>query len=113
MTSSPSISRSDIVKEGVIAGWPICLGYIPIGMAFGVLAQKAGLTPIEIGMMSILVFAGSAQFIAVSMLTAGASATAIIATTFVVNLRHVLMSSALAVYLRAAHRDGLPCMHMG
>ena len=39
-----------------------------------------------------------------SMLAGGASAPAIITTTFVVNLRHVLMSSALAVYLRAAHR---------
>jgi 4-azaleucine resistance transporter AzlC len=73
-------------------------------MAFGVLAQKAGLTPIQIGLMSILVFAGSSQFIAVSMLSAGASAAAIITTTFVVNLRHLLMSSALAVYLRSAHR---------
>ena len=93
-----------VFKAGLSAGWPICLGYVPIGMAFGVLAQKAGLTPLHIGLMSILVFAGSSQFIAVSMLSAGASAPAIIATTFVVNLRHVLMSSALAVYLRAAHR---------
>ena len=96
--------RSTILKEGLNAGWPICLGYLPIGMAFGVLAQKAGLTPLQIGLMSIMVFAGSAQFIAVAMLTGGASAPAIITTTFVVNLRHVLMSSALAVYLRAAHR---------
>ncbi|GAB6904720.1 AzlC family ABC transporter permease [Desulfosarcina cetonica] len=86
------------------AGWPICLGYLPIGMAFGVLAQKAGLTPVQIGLMSLLVFAGSSQFIAVSMISAGASAAAIITTTFVVNMRHVLMSSALAVYLRSAHR---------
>jgi 4-azaleucine resistance transporter AzlC len=99
-----SASGSSFLKEGLSAGWPICLGYLPIGMAFGVLSQKAGLTPLQIGLMSILVFAGSSQFIAVSMLTAGASAPAIIATTFVVNLRHVLMSSALAVYLRAAHR---------
>jgi 4-azaleucine resistance transporter AzlC len=97
-------ARSSLFKEGLNAGWPICLGYLPIGMAFGVLAQKAGLTPVQIGLMSILVFAGSSQFIAVSMLASGASAPAIITTTFVVNLRHVLMSSALAVYLRAAHR---------
>ena len=107
MTSTPSARRSTIFKEGLNAGWPICLGYLPIGMAFGVLAQKAGLTPLQIGLMSILVFAGSSQFIAVSMLTGGASATAIIATTFMVNLRHLLMSSALAVYLRAAHRGWL------
>ena len=91
-------------KDGLIAGWPICLGYLPIGIAFGVLAQKAGLTPVQIGLMSIMVFAGSSQFIAVSMISAGASATAIITTTFVVNLRHVLMSSALAVYLKSTHR---------
>jgi predicted branched-subunit amino acid permease len=64
---------SAIIRDGVAAAWPICLGYAPIGLAFGVLAQKAGLTPAEIGLMSLLVFAGSAQFIAVSMLSGGAS----------------------------------------
>jgi 4-azaleucine resistance transporter AzlC len=104
MTPSPTTSRASIYREGLSAGWPICLGYLPIGMAFGVLAQKAGLTPLQIGLMSILVFAGSSQFIAVSMIAMGASAAAIITTTFMVNLRHLLMSSALAVYLRSVHR---------
>lgn len=99
-----SNTGSRFFKEGLNAGWPICLGYVPIGMAFGVLAQKAGLSAVQIGLMSIMVFAGSAQFIAVSMMTAGASVPAVIATTFVVNLRHLLMSSALAVYLGGAHR---------
>ena len=88
------------MKDGVAAAWPICLGYAPIGMAFGVLAQKAGLTPAEIGLMSLLVFAGSSQFIAVSMLSGGAAAISIVLTTFTVNLRHLLMSSSLAVHLR-------------
>jgi len=104
MTPLSSAAGSTALKEGLTAGWPICLGYLPLGMAFGVLAQKAGFTPLQIGLMSIMVFAGSAQFIAVSMLTGGASAAAVILTTFVVNLRHVLMSSALAVFLRTARR---------
>ena len=104
MTAIRSDSDATVLKEGLQAGWPICLGYLPIGMAFGVLAQKAGLTPFQIGLMSIIVFAGSSQFIAVSMLTGGASVPAIIATTLVVNLRHTLMSSALAVFLRRVHR---------
>jgi 4-azaleucine resistance transporter AzlC len=104
MPHPSSTTGPAILRDGLDAGWPICLGYLPIGMAFGVLAQKAGLMPVQIGMMSVLVFAGSSQFIAVSMLSAGASAAAIITTPFVVNLRHVLMSSALAVYLKAAHR---------
>ena len=41
------------ILQGLSAAWPICLGYIPIGIAFGVLAQKAGLYPIEIMLMSI------------------------------------------------------------
>jgi NTP pyrophosphatase (non-canonical NTP hydrolase) len=68
MTPTSMVAKSSILKDGLNAGWPICLGYLPIGMAFGVLAQKAGLTPLQIGLMSIMVFAGSAQFIAISML---------------------------------------------
>ena len=82
--------------DGVRAGLPICLGYIPIGLAFGVIAQKAGLGPLEIAMMSILVFAGSSQFIAVSMISSGAEILSVIITTFMVNLRHFLMSSSLS-----------------
>jgi len=95
------------LKQGVRAAWPICLGYIPIGLAFGVLAQKAGMSWISIAVMSVIVFAGSAQFIAVSMLASGAAAMAIIVTTFFVNLRHVLMSSALSVWLQNEHRGKL------
>ncbi|MFC1535481.1 AzlC family ABC transporter permease [Thermodesulfobacteriota bacterium] len=90
--------------QGFMVAWPICLGYIPIGLAFGIIAQKAGLGLLEIGLMSILVFAGSSQFIAVSMISGGATTASIIITTFMVNLRHLLMSSSLAVFLRGADR---------
>lgn len=89
-----------IAFDGFSAAWPICLGYIPIGLAFGVMAQKAGLGSFEIFLMSLLVFAGSSQFIAVSMLDCGATQISIILTTFTVNLRHLLMSSALTVYFK-------------
>jgi len=100
------------ILQGLSAAWPICLGYIPIGLAFGVLAQKAGLDPIEIMLMSILVFAGSSQFIAVSMLSTGAGAVSIIITTFAVNLRHLLMSSSLAVFLGNTTQRNCPYLPM-
>ena len=100
-------------SRGVAAAWPICLGYAPIGLAFGVLAQKAGLSPLEIGLMSVIVFAGSSQFIAVSMFVAGASMVSIVATAFIVNLRHFLMSSALAVYLKNSDRTKLTFFSYG
>ncbi|PIE57385.1 MAG: branched-chain amino acid ABC transporter permease [Desulfobulbus propionicus] len=92
------------LRQGSTVGWPICLGYIPIGLALGVLAQQSGFPYWAVGMMSILVFAGSAQFICVAMVTNQASAAAIILTTLVVNLRHALMSSALAVHLSGVNR---------
>lgn len=101
------------LTEGIRAAWPICFGYLPIGMAFGVLAQKAGLYPLEIGLMSLLVFAGSAQFIAVSMLSSGAAFPTIILTTFIVNIRHLLMSSSLSVFLRGLGRGWISVFAYG
>jgi 4-azaleucine resistance transporter AzlC len=101
------------MRQAALAAWPICLGYFPIGLALGVLAQKAGLPWWAVAMMSVLVFAGSAQFICVAMIAAGASTPAIILTTFVVNLRHVLMSSALAVYLQGVNRRFLALYSYG
>jgi 4-azaleucine resistance transporter AzlC len=106
-------SRSANVGQAVSAAWPICLGYFPVGLALGVLARQAGLPWWATGMMSLLVFAGSAQFICVAMLAAGASLPGIILTTFVVNLRHGLMSSALAVHLSGASRRFLAVFAYG
>lgn len=104
------MSRHDklaILGAGATAAWPICIGYIPIGFALGVLARQSGFSPLQIGLMSICVFAGSAQFIAVAMISQGAAPTAIILTTLIVNFRHLLMSSALAVHLRGRSRKFL------
>jgi 4-azaleucine resistance transporter AzlC len=75
------------------------LGYLPVGFAYGVLAVKAGLSTANTGLMSVLVFAGSAQLIGVDMIGAGAPPLSVIATTFIVNLRHLLFSAALAPHL--------------
>jgi len=106
-------SRKKTFQDGVTAAWPICLGYIPIGLALGVLAQQTGLPWWAVAMMSVLVFAGSAQFICVAMLAVGSSLPAIIFTTLVVNLRHLLMSSALAVYLPGVNRRFLALFAYG
>ncbi len=88
------------VLYGVRCALPITMGYIPIGLAFGVLAVQQGLALPEIAMMSLIVYAGSAQFIASAMIAAGAGAFSIVATTFLVNLRHLLMSASLSPYLK-------------
>lgn len=76
------------------------MGYLPIGFAYGVLAINAGLTIFQTVLMSIIVFAGSAQLIAVSLFAQMLHPLSIIATTFIVNLRHLLMSAALAPHMK-------------
>ena len=99
VTEQINTTQNSWFREAAVASWPICFGYIPIGLAMGVLASQANIPFWAVTMMSVLVFAGSAQFICVAMLAAGASIWPIILTTFVVNLRHFLMSSAVAIYL--------------
>lgn len=87
-------------KSGIKAALPIVMGYVPIGLAFGVLAAQARLSVVEVFFMSLMVYAGSAQFIAAGMLGAGASYSAIIITTLLVNSRHLLMSAALSAHVK-------------
>lgn len=101
------------IREGLKAAWPICLGFFPIGLSLGVLAQKVGLAPWQMAMMSIIVFAGGSQFIAVAMIGSGASITSIVATTFMVNLRHLLMSSTMAVHFQGVSRRFLTLFAYG
>jgi 4-azaleucine resistance transporter AzlC len=74
---------------------------------FGGLAVQAGLRPLEVWGMSVLVFAGAAQFVAVPMMAAGAPVLAIVLTTYVVNMRHYLMAATLAPSFRGFRRPWL------
>jgi len=91
----PVEQRSASWLRGMIAAVPIVLGYLPVGFAYGVLGQGAGLSTVNIILMSLVVFAGSAQLVAVGLISASLSPLSIILTTFIVNLRHLLFSAAI------------------
>ncbi|MFJ8234614.1 AzlC family ABC transporter permease [Ureibacillus sp. NPDC094379] len=85
--------------QGVKDCLPTLLGYISIGLAFGVIGITSNLSVLEIFLLSVLVYAGSAQFIFCGLYVAGAPVSVIIITTFIVNLRHFLMSLTVAPHL--------------
>lgn len=91
-----SSSPDDRFLQGMKDCVPTLLGYISIGLAFGVVGSASGLSILEIALLTILVYAGSAQFIFCALLLTSSPASAIIVTIFVVNLRHLLMSLTLA-----------------
>ena len=79
--------------SGVKTGLPICMGVIPVGISFGIIARQGGLESWQAILMSIIVIAGASQIMAVGMLVQGASIPAIIFATFLINLRHLIMST--------------------
>jgi 4-azaleucine resistance transporter AzlC len=74
---------------------PMLLGAAPFGLIFGTLAAPSGLSAAGALAMSLCVFAGSSQFIALTLLAGGSGLAVILITTFVVNLRHALYSATL------------------
>jgi predicted branched-subunit amino acid permease len=84
-----------------MAASALMLGYLGIGFAAGVVERAAGMSYAEILLLSMVLYAGSAQFVLTSMLVLGNPAPAIVLTVFFLNLRHLLLSAALAPALRA------------
>jgi Predicted branched-chain amino acid permease (azaleucine resistance) len=69
------------------------------GLVYGLSARTAGFSPLEAGAMSLFVFAGASQFVAVGYVLGGFSWIAIVALTAFINARHFLYGAALAPYL--------------
>ena len=91
--------------KSLAPAFPVMMGYLPIGFAYGVLAVNAGLNIFQTILMSVIVYAGSSQLIAASLFAQMVQPFSIIATTFIVNLRHLLMSAALAPHMRGWHNS--------
>lgn len=111
--AAKTVSPAGEFAAGASKAVPIMLGYIVLAMAFGILAREAGLSLLETVAMSIIVFAGASQFIAAGMFAAAMNPTTIILTTFLVNLRHLLMGAALAPHLRGLKSYNYPLLGFG
>lgn len=83
---------------------PMLIGAAPFGIIYGVLAVEAGMPALTAQFMSLIVFAGSAQFVAAQLIGTAASGLVIVLTVFVVNLRHALYSASIAPHTRELPR---------
>lgn len=91
--SSKSILRE--ISRGAKAAIPIVLGFIPVGIAYAIMAKDAGFNTAETVFMSVCVFAGASEMMAIKMYKTGALIAAIVLATFMMNLRHVIMSTCV------------------
>ncbi len=79
---------------------PVVAGYLPLGVGCGVILTGAGLTIFQSVFMSLVVYAGAAQYISGGLILAGASAFSIIITVMIINMRHILYTSTLYPHVR-------------
>lgn len=84
------------VRDGVRDVAPAMIAAIPIGLLFGALAAAKGMSPLEVALMSGLVFAGGAQFAALELWATPAPIAALAFSALLINARHVLMGASLA-----------------
>ncbi len=89
-------------RAAIVEGWPLFLTSVFIGIPYGVVARQAGLSIAETSAMSLIVFAGAAQFAMVELLRSGADAFVIVLTVLLINARHLLMATALRPFVATA-----------
>lgn len=81
--------------DGLGASLPIVMGYFPIAFSFGVAATRAGFTGVEATALSLIIYAGASQFLALALLASGAPVLVAAFTLIAMNLRHLLYGPAL------------------
>lgn len=79
-----------VVKEAFLSSVPVMMGYIVLGIAFGMLLESKGYGVIYALLMSVFIYAGSMQFVAINLLTSGASLISAAIMTLLINARHMV-----------------------
>lgn len=83
------------IKQAFIKSIPVMAGYLFLGIGFGILMRNAGYGILWSASMSIFIYAGSMQYVGVSLLTGGASVLTTAITTVMVNARHLFYSISM------------------
>ncbi len=83
-------------RYGLRKGIPIALGYIPVAFTFGLMAASSGISPLMATVISLTNLTSAGQFAGTNLIIAGAPHLEIAVTTFVINIRHLLMSLSLS-----------------
>lgn len=93
-------------ENGVRRALPVCVGLAAVGFAFGLTAAGKGISAVQAAMMSLIVMAGGSQFFALSLMLPGGTLTVsplvVIMGTFLINLRHLVMSAYTMNRLKSA-----------
>jgi 4-azaleucine resistance transporter AzlC len=98
----PHNKNDNGLRAALGAALPICLGYVPLGVACGMLGVKAGLLPIQVVLLSVFLYAGGGQFMIANLVAAGIAPLTIAVSVALLNARHILYAAALSKHIAGA-----------
>ncbi len=101
------MSNRAIIKQAFLRTIPVMMGYVVLGVAFGLLLQNAGYHWVWALGISLFVFAGSMQFVLVGLLVQQASLTTVAITTLLVNSRHLFYGLSFIEKFKRMGKRGL------
>ena len=84
-----------IIRQAFLKSVPVLAGYVVLGIGFGILLRNAGYGVLWAFAMSLLIYAGSMQYVGVSLLSGGVSVFTVMMTTIMVNARHLFYSISM------------------
>ncbi|MBN2222180.1 MAG: AzlC family ABC transporter permease, partial [Vallitaleaceae bacterium] len=82
--------------NGLKAGIPIALGYIVVSFTFGMTAVLSGMSPIQAILMSLTNLTSAGQFAGLGLITGSSNYLELLVTVSIINIRYLLMSTALS-----------------
>ncbi len=97
-----------MIKKGVMKATPIIMGYIPVGIAFGLVASNSDVPLLVAVGLSSIVYTGASQFMAVNGIALGMPLIQIIIATLIMNMRHLIMSASVASRLKPESKPFRP-----
>ena len=107
--------NNQTIKQAFYTSIPVMAGYVVLGTGFGILMRNAGYGVLWAASMSVLIFAGSMQYVGVGLLAGGASVLTTVITTIMVNARHLFYSISMidkyknaGKYKPSVHPFGIP-----
>lgn len=105
------MGKSDILKNAFVKTLPVMAGYLVLGTGFGILLNSYGFGVGWAIAMSVFVYAGSMQFVGISLIASGASLFSVAVTTLMVNARHLFYGLSMIGPYKGAGRRKPYLMH--
>ncbi len=94
------------LKRGILDGLPIFIGYFTTALAFGLMSTTLSFSLLETWLTSFLVYAGSSQFLILTLLRSGANTAVVVISVFFINSRYIFMASSLSPRLETTSVPG-------